>query len=701
MATIAPHARTTSTGSLAGGAGGGQSPGRTAATRAIALIGPAGTGKTSLAEALLYAGGAITRQGSVEAGTSVGDASPEARARRGSTEINLLHFDFLGDRFAIVDTPGGVGFAADGLAALPAVDLAIVVVDPDAARAALAEPFLRRIDELGLPHVIFVNKIDGARAGSVREVLDALQPMSRAPLAMRQFPIRDGATVVGYVDVALERAYRYRAGRESECIAIPIELTAREKEERQKLLETLADFDDTLMDALLMDEEPERSLIVADMAADTGRNKVVPVMFGSATTGGGVRRLMKLLRHEAPGPDVAAARVGLAEGGALHVFKIANGGAMGRLALGRVLGGALKEGEELLIAGEPARTGSLFAMQGEKTAKQAEGRPGDIVAVAKVDAARSGMLLGARNARKSGERAVEYPPRNAGIAITTRNRQDDVKLSTALHRLCEEDPALEWKQDDATHETLLRGVNDEHLALVVARLQRRYGVEVDTAPPRIAYRESIRKGAVQRGRHKKQSGGHGQYGDCSIEIRPLERGEGFAFEDRITGGVIPKQYIPAVEAGIRDAMNSGPLGFAVVDVAVKLTDGSFHAVDSSELAFRTAGRIAMHEGLAQCAPYLLEPVCKVVIDTPPGTGSKAGSVLSSKRGQILSLGPHPAWERWERIEAMLPEAGLHGLDAELRSLSQGLASYTAAFDHLAELSGKQADEVVKVRAAEG
>ncbi len=700
MATIAPQARTTHPDSVSSGAGGSQSLGRTAATRAIALIGPAGTGKTSLAEALLFASGAITRQGSVEAGTSVGDASPEARARRGSTEINLLHFDYLDDRFAVVDTPGGVGFAADGLAALPSVDLAIVVVDPDAARATLAEPFLRRVDALGIPHAIFVNKIDGARAGSVREVLEALQPMSREPLALRQFPIRQGEAIIGYVDVALERAYRYQPGKPSELIAIPVDLAGREKEERARLLETLADFDDTLMEALLMDQEPEAAAVLADLAEDTGGNKVVPVLFGSATTGGGIRRLMKLLRHETPGPDAAASRVGLEEGGALHVFKIANGGAMGRLALGRVLGDTLREGEELLIDGEAARTGSLFAMQGEKTAKQAEGRSGDIVAVAKVDAARTGMLLGARNARKGGEPLVEYPPRNAGIAITTRNRQDDVKLSTALHRLCEEDPALEWKQDDATHETLLRGVNDEHLALVVARLQRRYGVAVDTAPPRIAYRESVRKSATQRGRHKKQSGGHGQYGDCTIEIRPLERGSGFVFEDKITGGVIPRQYIPAVEAGIRDAMERGPLGFAVVDVAVRLTDGSYHAVDSSELAFRTAGRIAMHEGLAQCAPYLLEPVCKVTIDTPPGTGSKAGSVLSSRRGQILGLGQHPDWARWERIEAMLPEAGLDGLDAELRSLSQGLASYTTAFDHLAELGGKQAEDVVKARAAE-
>ena len=207
MASTATLARTTQTGAHS--------------TRAVALVGPAGTGKTSLAEALLYASGAINRQGSVEAGTSVGDASPEARARRGSTEINLLHFDFMGDRYALIDTPGGLGFAADGLAALPSADLAIVVVDPDPLRAALAEPFLRRIDELGLPHAIFVNKIDNARAGSVREVLEALQPMSREPLALRQFPIREGEAIVGYVDVAMERAYRYRPGKESECIAIP------------------------------------------------------------------------------------------------------------------------------------------------------------------------------------------------------------------------------------------------------------------------------------------------------------------------------------------------------------------------------------------------------------------------------------------------------------------------------------------------
>jgi elongation factor G len=667
-------------------------------TRAVAIVGPAGTGKTSLAEALLYASGAINRQGSVEAGTSVGDASPEARARHGSTEINLMHFDYLGDRFALIDMPGGAGFAADGLGALPSADMALVVIDPDPARAGLAEPMLRRLDELGVPHAIFVNKIETARAGAVRDLIADLQPMSREPLALRQIPIREGDRVSGYVDIALERAYRYRPGAESERVDIPAELGAREKEDRTSLLETLADFDDALMEALLMDEEPDRETVMRDLALDTADNKLVPVILGSALTGGGVHRLLKLLRHEAPEPTRAAQRIGLDGSGALHVFKIANGGAMGRLALGRVLGAPLSEGEELIVGGHPARAGSIFFVQGEKTAKQAAAQPGDVVAVAKVDEAKCGLLLGKKGAA-SAELTVNYPARNATLAIVTRDRKDDVKLSTALHRLCEEDPALEWRQDEATHETLLHGINDEHLQVVLGRLQRRYGVAVDTRPPRIAYRESIRKPATMRGRHKKQSGGHGQYGDCVIEIRPMARGEGFRFEDKITGGAIPRQYIPAVEAGIRDAMEKGPLGFPVVDVAVTLIDGSFHSVDSSELAFRIAGRMAMSEALAQAAPYLLEPVVKVSVDTPGGTASKAGSVLSTRRGQILGLSPHPDWARWERVEALLPESGLHGLDAELRSLSQGLASYSAGFDHLSELGGKEADQVVKAQAA--
>ena len=661
--------------------------------RAVALAGPAGAGKTSLAEAMLFASGTINRQGSVEAGTTIGDASPEARARGGSTELNLLRYEWLGDQFALIDTPGATGFASDGLAALDSADMAIVVVDPDPARAGLAEPILRRIDALGLPHAIFVNKIDAAK-GSIRALLEALQPMSAEPLIARQIPIRDGEQVVGFVDLALERAFEYHLGKPSTAVDIPADLTEREAHDRMHMLEQLADYDDVLLEQLLSDELPDLQTVFDDLIEETRANQVVPVLFGSAQNGFGVRRLMKMLRHEAPAPAQTAARLGT-NGQGLHIFKVANGGAVGRLALARVLGDGLSEGSEIKAGDEAIRVGALFTVQGDKTAKIARAAQGEVVAIAKADSAKAGMLIGAIGAGDSSIRLIELPPRNAAIAIATKNRNDDVKLSTALHKLIEEDPALDWSQDDVSHETILRGINDEHLSVTLARLKRRYGVDVETRAPRIAYKESIRKTVTQRGRHKKQSGGHGQFGDCIIEVRPVERGTGFVFGDKITGGAIPKQWIPAVELGVRDAMEKGPFGFPVVDVAVTLVDGSFHSVDSSELAFRLAGRIAMSEALGQCAPYILEPVCHISVAAPPGTGSKVGSVISARRGQISGLGQHPEWQRWELIEGTIPEAGLHGLDAELRSLSQGLASFTARFDHLAELSGRLADEVVK------
>ncbi len=663
--------------------------------RAVALVGPAGAGKTSLAEALLFASGEIGRQGSIEAGTTVGDASPEARARKGSTEINLVRLDYLGDRFVIIDTPGSAGFMADGFAALESADFAVVVVDPDPARAALVEPMLRRIERVGVPHAIFVNKIDAAR-GRIRDLLAALQPMSDPPLLARQIPIRDGDKITGFVDLALERAYHYRPGQPSEEIGIPADMQDREVSERFHMMETLADHDDALLEQLLSDETPSRETIFADLIAETRANLVVPVLFGSALNGFGVRRLLKMLRHEAPVPREAAKRIG-ANGTGVHVFKISHGGQVGRVAIARVLGAGLDEGAELVAPeGETIRAGALFGLQGEKTIKMPHADQGDVIAIAKADQVRANCILGAKASNDASLHLIDRPAQNAAIAIATKDRKDDVRLSTALHKLVEEDPGLAWGQEAETHETLLRGVNDEHLAVTIAKLKRRYGVAVETRPPRIAYKESIRKSATQRGRHKKQSGGHGQYGDVIIEVRPLPRGEGFRFEDKISGGVVPKQWIPAVEAGVRDAMEKGPFGFPVVDVAVTLIDGSYHSVDSSEIAFRMAGRIAMSDALAQCAPHVLEPMCHVTVLTPASATSKVTSALSARRGQMLGIDSADGMGRWDRLEAMLPEIGVQDLDAELRSLSQGLASFESRFDHLAELNGKMADEVMKL-----
>jgi len=661
-------------------------------TKVIAIVGPGGVGKTSLAEAMLFAAGAIDRQGTVEAGSTIGDSSPEARARGGSTEINLMRFGYLGDPYVLIDCPGSAGFAADGAMGVAVADIAIVVVDPDPDRALLSEPILRQLDAMGLPHVIFVNKVDQAR-GSIRTLLEALQPLSATPLIARQIPIRDGEKISGFVDLALERAFHYRAGKPAERTEIPSDLAQRESEERFHMLEQLADHDDALLEQLLMDESPDLPRVLADLARETREKLGIPVFFGSALNGFGIRRLLKAMRHETPAVDYAATRLGAEESSAF-VFKINHASAVGKLALSRVFGAALNEGSELKTGnGASVRIGGMFTLQGEKTTKAQRAEPGDVIAIAKVEEARAGEWL-CVSGRPPSPPEISFPQSNHVRAVRTRDRKDDVRLSTALHKLVEEDPVLTWRQDEEMHETRLAGVNQEHLAVTLNRLKRRYGVAVDSSDPSVGYKESIRKTVTQRGRHKKQSGGHGQFGDVVIELKPLPRGEGFSFEDRITGGAVPKQWIPAVEQGVRDAMTKGPLGFPVVDVAVTLTDGSYHSVDSSELAFRTAGRIAMSEALALAGPHLLEPIQHLVVQSPGSASSRISSALASRRGQMLGIAPLEGWSRWDRIEALLPESELHGLDSEFRSLSQGLATYVARFDHLAELNGKLADEVV-------
>ena len=670
--------------------------GESKGTRVIALVGPAGAGKTSLAEAMLFAAGATDRLGSTANGSSIGDSSPESRQRGGSTELNLYNFDYLGDSFAIVDCPGSIGFAADGLRALAIADVAIVVVDPDPARAPLAAPALRALDELGIPHLIFVNRIDQAH-GRVRDLLSALQPMSVSPLMARQIPIWDGEKVSGFVDLALEYAFKYRAGQESERIEIPSDLQSREIEARTHMLEQLADHDDELLEQLLMDEIPSREKVLQDLARETGESLGVSVLFGSASSSWGVRRLLKAMRHEAPSPRSAADRLSVGDP-SLYVFKILHG-SIGRLALSRALGGQIREGSDLKTDdGEHARLGALFRVQGEKTQKVSDARDGEVVAVAKIDSVKAGQWLGSGKLPPPLE--VEYPARNCAIAIEPADRKDDVKLSGALQRLTEEDAGLIVEHDDANHEIRLRGVNDEHLNTILARLKRRFGVEVKSSAPTVGYRESIRKPVRQHGRHKKQSGGHGQFGDVIIEIRPLGRGEGFVFEEKIHGGAVPKQWIPAVEEGVREAMIKGPLGFKVVDCAVTLVDGSYHSVDSSELAFRLAGRVAMQEALTAAHPHLLEPMHKLTVVSPSSATSRITSAIAGRRGQMLGLGPREGWTGWDRIEALIPEAELSGLEAELRSQSQGLATYESEFDHLAELNGPLADKVIQQRVPE-
>lgn len=669
--------------------------GRSGAARAIALVGPSGTGKTTLMEALLHAAGAIDRRGSVDAGTSVGDASPEARNRRQSIEMNVGRFEFMGDRYALIDCPGGIEFCAESDLALPAVDLALVVVDPDPGHGALIQPILKRLEALGIPRALFVNRIDTAR-GRIRDLLAALQPSSAAPLVARQIPIWEKEQVAGFIDLALERAHVYRPGQPSEVVPIPDTLAEREAEARFHMLEQLADHDDVLLEQLLGDLIPERGLVFGDLVRETHQGLIVPVFFGSAANGFGVRRLLKALRHDTPEPAMAAARLG-ADGDCAYVFKISHAGQAGKLAFARVLSGRISDGADLVRPdGEHARAGGLFALQGGGSAKVAAAGTGEVVAIAKVAGVRAGELLSADGRPRPASGVPERRTALFALAISTRDHKDDVRLSEALAKLVEEDPSVEMVNDAASQQTLLRGQGETQLRVLLEKLKRRYNLAVDVARPKVGYRESIRLPALGvRGRHKKQSGGHGQFGDVVVNIRPAGRGHGFSFAERITGGAVPKQWIPAVEAGIRDALERGPLGFPVTDVTVELIDGSYHSVDSSELAFRTAGRLAMSEGLRACDSHLLEPVERLEIFAPSWATPSVTSAISTRRGQVLGFDAREGWPGWDRIEVYLPQSERQDLAAELRALSQGLATFTAEFDHMNELTGRHAEQVVQ------
>ncbi len=670
---------------------------RSEGARAVALAGLNGAGKTSLLDAVLFAAGAVPRQGSPADGTSVGDASPEARGRGQSTELNVAGFEHDGDRYVLLDTPGSVEFAGDGACALAAADLVLIVTDPDPQKAALVQPILKEVERLGVPRALFVNKIDTAR-GPVRELLAALQAVSPFPLVARQIPIWTDEHVTGFVDLALERAYLYRQGQPSERVDIPAELVERETESRFHMLEQLADHDDALLEQLLEDVKPADDLVFADLTREMRDGLIAPVFFGSAQNGHGVRRLMKALRHETPEPAAAAARLG-ADGPSAFVLKTSYASQAGKQSVARVLGGDLPDGAELTRPdGAKERASGLHALRGAAQTKVAKAGVGDVVAVGKLEGARTGELLSAdgkaRTARfNRGEAGHAY-----ALAIRTRDRKDDVRLSGALQKLVEEDPALAVTHEAEGRQVLLHGRGEAHLATTLQRLKRRFGVEVETDRPATAYREGIRKSASERGKHKKQTGGHGQFGDVVIEVKPLKGGEGFRFNDRIVGGVVPRQWIPAVEAGVRDAMERGPLGFPVVDVEVTLVDGSYPSVDSSELAFRTAGRLAMSQALAKCDGFLLEPVEKLTIHAPSGATPRITSMISGRRGQILGFDAREGWPGWDRIEVYLPHSERQDVILELRSLTQGMGSFEAEFHHMAPVTGRAAEEA-RARAA--
>ncbi|TIP05164.1 MAG: elongation factor G [Mesorhizobium sp.] len=669
--------------------------GRRTGPKCIAIVGPFASGKTTLLEAILARTGAIPRQSPVSSGNTVSDHSPEARAHAMSVEATFATTDFMGEQITFVDCPGSIEFAFEAEPVLAACDLAVVVAEADEKKIPALQLIMRKLDDLAIPRILFLNKIDKAIAG-VRETLKMLQPASSVPLLLRQIPVRKDGIVIGSIDLALERAYIYREYAESQVAEIPNDDKARELEARFSMLETLADHDDHLMEQLLEEIEPPKDAIFDDLSADLRAGAVTPVLIGSAEKGNGVLRLLKAIRHDAPDVEATRKRLGAPEGQTVvQVMKTIHTAHGGKLSVSRVLSGQLADAAELFLSnGETTKVSGIYRMLGKDQIKQTSAKAGDTVALGKLDNVKTGQTL---SSAKGGIRplvTLEPPQPVFAFALRPKERKDEVKMSAAIQRLAEEDPSLSLRHNQDSAETVLSGHGEMHLRVVRERLEGKNQIPIEGHAPAVPYRETIRKSAQQRGRHKKQSGGHGQFGDVVIEIKPLPRGSGFQFTDTITGGVVPKTYIQSVETGIRDYLKTGPLGFPVVDVAVNLSDGSYHAVDSSDMAFQMAAKLAMKEGMAACSPVLLEPVMKVEIVTPSDATSKIIALIPQRRGQILGYDARPDWPGWDVVEATMPQAEIGDLIIELRSATAGVASYKATFDHMAELTGRLADEAM-------
>jgi elongation factor G len=529
--------------------------------------------------------------------------------------------------------------------------------------------------------MVFVNKADTLGDQRIRDTLAALQAHSRRPLVLRQVPIREGGEVTGYVDLVSERAYRWRRGAPSELIRMPNDVAAREAEARAALAEALADHDDALLEKVVEDAIPTPDDLYRPLHADIAAGALDAVLIGAAEKQHGVLRLWKALRHDVPEPEVTAARLGIPpQGEALaQVFRTIHAGHGGKLSCVRVWRGEVKDGATL----DSGRVGGITRWPGSEPARATEARMGEIVALGRLDAVATGATLSPSGAAQSLPFPAAPTPVYA-LAVATEDRKDDVRLTAALARLAEEDPSLSIVQDAESGQILLAGQGEIHLNHAVARLADTHGLRVTTTRPRIAFKETIRHAARHHARHRRQTGGHGQFADVTLEVAPRARGDGFAFEDRIVGGAVPRKFIPAVSEAAEDATRKGPLGNPVVDVTVTLHDGAFHSVDSSDMAFATATRIAMQEALAKAEPVVLEPVDHVTVLVPQDGTAAAQRLLTTRRGQILGYAEKEDWPGWDEVQALVPEAELHDLIIELRSHTMGLGTYTRRFDHLAE-----------------
>ncbi|MGB8519030.1 MAG: elongation factor G [Candidatus Tumulicola sp.] len=664
--------------------------------RNIAFVGPHHAGKTTLVEAVLAQMGAIGRRGSVADGTTVTDHEPEDVAHVQSTTVGFAHASSDDVDFTIVDCPGFIDFFGETKAALCGVDAAVIVVEADPGRIVQTQAVVDYLEAGRMPHLFVVNKMDRPGA-DFAGTLAALQSAYGRHVVAEQLPIGSAEQFRGYVDLAEMQARRFDGDGES-ADAIPSELEDAARTARGELLEAMADFDDHLMEELLEGVEPPLDEVERDLCTECAHDQIVPVLVASGVSGAGVAALVRALRRwfpspaDAPKTDAEGREIAPDPNGPAiaQIVKTTIHPQSGKLSIARILSGTVKSDATLGNAtreGERVRLGGLYRLQGKKQEAIAEAGPGSLVAFARLESVATGDTLTSNGHKVLLSRIPVDEPVFA-VAVKPKERIDEAKISQMLARIVDEDPALRLQRADVTHELLLLGSGEQHVSIAVERLSRKYKVEVETAPPTIPYLQTITASTEIHSRYKHQTGGHGQFGDVWLRLEPRERGAGVTFEDKIVGGVVPRQFIPAVEKGVREALAHGPNGHPITDLHVTLFDGQYHDVDSSEQSFKTAAGMGVREALPKCQPVVLEPIVAVRVEVPTAYTSTAIAQLTGKRGQILGMNPADR-PGFDIVEAFVPQVELSRYITELRTATQGLGTYSWRHDRYDPVPGNR------------
>ncbi len=671
--------------------------------RNVALVGHNGAGKTTLAEAMLYRAGAIERLGRVEDGTTVLDYDPEEHKRGMSLSLSMAPLEWHEHKINLIDAPGYADFFGDVHAALRVADLAVFVVSAVEGVEVQTENAWRMAEELGVPRMIFINKLDKERA-SYDRTLDELRDRFGAGIAPLELPIGQQESFHGVADLLTDKAFFYDSGSAKEG-DVPEEMEERESQVHDNLVEGIVVADDDLLERYLEGDVPTFQELEKTMAIGVANATVFPVVCGSATGPIAVDRLANYIVEIGPSPAIRSTYevtaggeqveiTGTPDGDPLaFVFKTVADPYVGQISMFRVLSGTIKADSTLYNhrSGTDERLSKIAYLRGKESELLQELQAGDIGAAAKLSNTATGDTLAPKN-KPVAAPPIDRPAPVLGMAITARTQSDEDKLANALRRLIEEDPALNVARSDETHQTVLRGMGETHLTITLEKLSRKFGVEVDTQEVRVPYRETITGQADAEGKYKKQSGGRGQFGVAFLKVEPLPRGEGFEFVDEIKGGSIPRQFIPAVEDGIRETMaDGGVFGYPVVDVRVRCYDGKYHSVDSSEMSFKMAGRLGFKAAMAQANPILLEPISRITVSVPPEYQGDVMGDLSARRGQVQGTSVDESGR--QVITALVPTSEILRYAIDLRSITQGWGTFTEEHDHYQEMPSHMAEKV--------